>query len=347
MVKKKKVCIILGNGFSIDFLNHLSESKPDIWGEIDVSNLFSHGAKLKWPSNKNPGFLSKKYTPNLWGLGARPYLSKTETMEIIEKIVTSVNVYALTGSNDIGPDQKYLRAYKELTSYLKYLFINYNNNLSNLPDDILTWSWAKYLKSLCESPVVEEVVIITYNYDIWLERVLQKIGVEFELPPMTKASNDCKFKIFKPHGSISFKYKHDLPLSSFNINYQYLKADCSAIDIDVKYDDLYTNNPIVFLRPPAGDVNRTKDGWNTSLRQIYEPKIRELRKDDLMIISGISYWHVDRAEIDNILIAPSDDEVDLININPAMDQYFESVINSLFKNYIHFDGSEILSELVL
>lgn len=64
-----------------------------------------------------------------------------------------------------------------------------------------------------------------------------------------------------------------------------------------------------------------------------------------MIISGISYWHVDRAEIDNILIAPSD-EVDLVNINPSMDPYFESVINSLFKNYIHFDGSDILSELV-
>ncbi|GAA0783422.1 MULTISPECIES: hypothetical protein [Pseudomonadati] len=346
MAKKKKVCIVLGNGVSIDFLNHLSKEKPEIWNGIDVSNLFSHGAKLKWPSNKNPGFLSKKYTPNLWDLGARPYLSKTETMEIIEKIVTSVNVYALTGSNDIGPDQKYLRAYKELTSYLKYLFIDYNNKLADIPDDISDWSWAKYLKSLNDSSVVEEVVIITYNYDIWLERVLLKLGIEFELPPMTKAGGDCKFRLFKPHGSISFKYKEDLPLSSFNINYQGLKADCSATDIQVKYDDLCTNNPIIFLIPPAGDVNRTRDGWNASLRQIYEPKIKELKKDDLMIISGISYWHVDRAEIDNILIAPSD-EIDMVNINPSMDQYFESVINSLFKNYIHFDGSDILSELVL
>jgi hypothetical protein len=175
---------------------------------------------------------------------------------------------------------------------------------------------------------------------------LEKLGIEFELPPMTKGTDSCKFRLFKPHGSISFKYKDDLPLSSFNINYQDLKTECSAIDINVKYDDLYTNNPIIFLIPPAGDVNRTRDGWNASLRQIYEPKIRELKKDDLMIISGISYWHVDRAEIDNILIAPSD-EVDLVNINPSMDQYFESVINSLFKNYIHFDGSDILSELVL
>ena len=67
---------------------------------------------------------------------------------------------------------------------------------------------------------------------------------------------------------------------------------------------------------------------------------------DTMIISGISYWHVDRAEIDNILISPSE-EMDLVNINPYMNLYFESVINSLYKNYIHFDGSEILESLVI
>jgi hypothetical protein len=55
---------------------------------------------------------------------------------------------------------------------------------------------------------------------------------------------------------------------------------------------------------------------------------------------------VDRAEIDNILVSPSSG-VDLININPFMDPYFESVINSLFNNYIHFNGSEVLKELSL
>ena len=39
--------------------------------------------------------------------------------------------------------------------------------------------------------------------------------------------------------------------------------------------------------------------------------------------------------------------LDLININPSMDKYFESVINSLFKNYIHFDSSKVLKELVI
>lgn len=346
MSKNKKVFIAIGNGFTIDFLNFISKTTTDIWSKIDVSNLFSHGSSLKWPSNNHPGFLSKKYTPNLWELGARPYLSKNETIDLIEKIVTSVNVYALKGANDINKEQKYLLAYKELTSYLKYLFIYFNNQLEKIPDDISNWAWATLFSVLNDSPDIDEVIIITYNYDIWLERVLQKLNIEFELPPMTKGDDKCKFRIFKPHGSISFKYKSDLPLSSFNINYQELKSECPTIDINVKYKNLCTHNPIIFLIPPAGDVNRTRNGWNATLRQIYEPKIKELGKSDLMIISGISYWHVDRAEIDNILVAPSN-EVDLININPSMDKYFESVINSLFNNYIHFDDSEILKELVL
>ncbi len=345
-MSKKTICIVLGNGFTIDFLNHLSNTNSDIWDNIDVSNLFAHGSLLKWPANNHPGFLSKKYTPNLWELGARPYLDKTKTMNLIEKIVTSVNVYALKGSNDIDNDQKYLLAYKELTSYLKYLFIYYNDKQREIPDDISEWAWASFFSSVNDDDAIEEVIIITYNYDIWLERVLQKLEIDFDLPSISNGGGDRKFKIFKPHGSISFKHKGTLPMSSFDINYQELKTDCSVMDIRVKYDELNTNDPITFLIPPAGDVSRTKDGWNASLRQMYEPKIKGLCKTDLMIISGISYWHVDRAEIDNILIAPSD-EVDVININPFMDQYFESVINSLFKNYIHFNDSAILKELVL
>ena len=163
MSKNKKVCIVLGNGFTIDFLNHISKSDKDIWSKVDVSNLFTHGGGLKWPSNNNPGFLSKKYTPNLWELGARPYLSKDETMELIEKIVTSVNVYALKGANDINKEQKYLLAYKELTAYLKYLFIYFNQNLNEIPNDISTWAWANFFSSLNNSSDIDEVIIITYG----------------------------------------------------------------------------------------------------------------------------------------------------------------------------------------
>ena len=243
----KTVCIVLGNGFSIDFLHFLSRQKGvSDCNKIDLANLFSQGADLKWPSNEHPGFLSKKYTPNLWDLGARPYLEKSDAMGIIEKIVTSVNVYALKGSNEIEPTQKYLKAYKELSSYLKFLFIDYNNRVSEIPESIENWPWAKFFQSLNEKSQIEEVILISYNYDIWLERVLQKLEIPFDLPPMTNSEGAYKFKLFKPHGSISFKYKEDLPLSSFNINYQELKTDCSAIDIRVQYEGLHTNNPIVF-----------------------------------------------------------------------------------------------------
>jgi hypothetical protein len=47
----KKLLLILGNGFSIDFIKHLS--KDD---EIDVGNLFRLGHVVKFPDNNMPSF---------------------------------------------------------------------------------------------------------------------------------------------------------------------------------------------------------------------------------------------------------------------------------------------------
>ena len=345
-MSKKKVCIVLGNGFTIDFLNFYSKSEEHIWEDINPCNLFAHGSDLKWPRNNQPGFLSLKNTPNLWGLGARPYLNAEQTMEIIELVVTSANVYSMKNINSIGEEQTYLLAYKELVSYLKYLFVHYNNQISVIPDNIVEWEWAKLLTKLNNDDTIGEVTIITYNYDIWLERILDKINIDFTVPPMINGLDGTKFKIFKPHGSISFKHETDREMSSFEINYSDLKSDFPAMDIKVKYNDLWTNNMAIFLIPPAGDSNRGNDNLNNCVRGLYEKKLSYYDKNDLFIICGISYWHVDRTEIDALLIGPKN-ETNIININPSVNKQFESVINSLFKNYIHFNSSKTLKDLVL
>jgi hypothetical protein len=68
----KDLFIILGNGFSIDFLNHLcvKDNLPAA-GEISLSNLFENGELVPWPGDDSPGFLSYKHCPSLWTLGAR------------------------------------------------------------------------------------------------------------------------------------------------------------------------------------------------------------------------------------------------------------------------------------
>jgi hypothetical protein len=127
----KKLLVVLGNGFTIDFLRFLNGVEGFGHG-VDVSNLFKDGASVPWPTTGDPGFLSFKHCPNLWNLGARPNMSTVDSMRLIEDIITCVNVYALNpNKSKIGikgsPNDIYIYAYKELSSYLKELFVFYDN----------------------------------------------------------------------------------------------------------------------------------------------------------------------------------------------------------------------------
>jgi hypothetical protein len=133
-----KKMIFLGNGFTIDFLNQLDNVE-----HIDVINLFKNGEDIAWPENNKLGFLSHRYCPNLWNLGIRPYESKEKNYAIFEDVITCANM-----SNEFSllniEDKIYLKAYKELVNYLKFLFISYNKNFSFTESDIENWGWYKF-----------------------------------------------------------------------------------------------------------------------------------------------------------------------------------------------------------
>lgn len=90
----KHLCIILGNGFTIDLLSSLN-----ITDKVDVQNLFRFGAEVPWPATGAPGFLSFKHCPNLWNLGARAHCQTPDCMSLIEDIITCVNAYPRGGAS--------------------------------------------------------------------------------------------------------------------------------------------------------------------------------------------------------------------------------------------------------
>ena len=60
--------IVLGNGFSIDLVQKMEKAE-----EIDLANLFSKGEHVLYPKTNTRGFLSRKYTPDLFPCHV-PYL---------------------------------------------------------------------------------------------------------------------------------------------------------------------------------------------------------------------------------------------------------------------------------
>lgn len=340
----KNVYIILGNGFSIDFIKHISKENSEIASKIDLNNLFSQGANLRWPQDNKPGFLSFRRCPNLWNIGARSNSSQDDTNEILERVVTCANVYSLRRGTSLngGTGNGFLHAYKELVSYLKYLFIHYNELVAEIPESANIWAWSRFLLSIQSNPNIENICIVSYNYDIWLERLLLFLKIPFSLPLISQ-NEPAKIKIFKPHGSISFLHKNKLIPDSFSINYSDLTVDCPLSEIRHELVDINHHTPVNFMIPPAGESSRTNHTWAQVIRGECIAQANSCKDDDLAIVCGISYWHVDRAEID-ILLNSMNSTMELLHVNPYPSQTLDAVLNSLFSKYTHFTSSEVLAE---
>lgn len=330
----KKVFIILGNGFTIDFLNCINKSNI-----INASNLFHNGEKVPWPGNNKSGFLSYKYCPNLWNLGARPNSDSEQTIKLIEDIITCANILQKDNRNE---SNIYIKAYKELASYLYALFVYYDKQIYIDDIDLCKWGWADYLEKLNRSSDVSSVHIVTYNYDVWLERVLKKLNVEFDIAGFENRSS--KFKIYKPHGSISFVHNVKKVVDDFKIDYDSDTNDGSIDEFRVKYEDLDALNKINAIIPPAGDSSRLDFKWATVVRNQAISTAKELEEQDEIIFCGISYWHVDRLEIDSILmkINPEISNVRVINPNPP--RVLNAVMTTLYKNVIFYNDSTSIGD---
>lgn len=87
--------IVLGNGFSIDLVQKMEKAE-----EIDLANLFSKGEHVLYPKTNTRGFLSRKYTPDLWNLGARTYMPYEAATQLVTDVITCANVYNLSVEKD-------------------------------------------------------------------------------------------------------------------------------------------------------------------------------------------------------------------------------------------------------
>ncbi len=341
----KKLFLVLGNGFSIDLLSHAK-----LINEIDIVNLFNNGSEVCWPGNETAGFLSYRHCPNLWNLGARPSMSPQESMNLVEEIITCANVYALRKTASRNTDQEkpndiYIKAYHELSAYLRALFSHYNKKVVTLIDKLNGWPWLEYLKHIASSEEYTEVTIVTYNYDVFLERVLMELGIEHEILLMKKGvfgeSLNPKIKILKPHGSISFYHETQHP-AEFNILYNRdILSEANSADFSVDYTIPVSQCLVNAIIPPAGDSERFKAGWSGQIKERVSDLAKELNSKDELMFCGLSYWHVDRSEIDDILIKCSSD-VNAYLFNPKPNPSFNAVLTSMFSNYVFHTSSNAL-----
>ncbi len=353
MDAKNNICIILGNGFSIDLMH-----KIDKHNDIDLSNLFRLGDKVHWPVTNMPGFLSFQHCPALWTLGARPNSSSEVCSKVLDDVITCANFHSISNSTGYSEDNCYNKAYYELVVYLRYLFIYYNDLVDDkeLDDIINEWGWSLFFSSLNSNMDISTVTIITYNYDLFLERILKLLHIDYQLIGFD--STPQKFRIIKPHGSISFTSKVPFPRLGLPFNISYGGDNMGGSIDDYIIDEIVESDKLTCLYamiPPYGEaarysVNGTEtskpDDWASFLRIEACEQISKLTSSDSVFIGGLSYCNVDRSEID-LLLKNIKIGTKIYNVNPNCTSTLSAVISSTFSNYTHFATSDTLGEIKL
>lgn len=335
----KRLYVVLGNGFSINLIDKLQMSD-----EIDLQNLFAKGDEVQWPGEIGGGFLSKKHCNNLWTLGARTTMTKAEANQFIGDLITCYNVFntaqIVTPSFPTSKVNIYKEAHNELSTYLKHLFMYYNAKISDTR-----------LEKLTEIPLINlikdeknqgsDIIIISYNYDIFLERLLKINHIPFGIYGLSNSMKN-KVKILKPHGSISFVSKEPIPLGKkFDIKDTFDSVGMAITKLKLDYSLKEDRSFINAIIPPAGDANRLISGWAKYMRSKIKEEVGQSSEQDELIIYGLSYDYVDRIELDEI-ITTVNSGLDVKYINPYPSETLEMVLGSIFKNYIHLKNAELL-----
>lgn len=338
----KNAFIILGNGFTIDFLNHFFSFHTSKEKKIDVKNLFKFGDLISTPWNSpKPGFLSYRHCPSLWTLGARPSNSTEECMSLIEEIITCANMYFDFINESKNKDRLekidkkepgiYLKAYYELIAYLRQLFTYYNDEIDDnaLKEslDAMKWGWTEFFKAIKTKDKYSSVTFVTYNYDIWLERILKLMEIPFSVNGF---EDEESIRIIKPHGSISFVPSNQIPTYSITYKPSFEATDFNSLTLEYENLGSYSRGAII---PPAGDSNRISTPWSEELKKNAISFSQKINENDDVVICGISYWHVDRREIDKLLLNLNEN-VNLTFVNPDPPKDLNAVLTSIFNNYI-------------
>ena len=126
-------------------------------------------------------------------------------------------------------------------------------------------------------------------------------------------------------------------VSNFNINLEHAIdiLEGKSEDFSWEMTNLSRYTVVTPLIPPAGDSKRFAATWAGKLREKAKEISTDITENDKVILCGLSYWHVDRTEIDEILLHLNE-KCELAYINPNPPETFDAVLTSLFSNYEHY-----------
>ncbi len=215
---------------------------------------------------------------------------------------------------------------------LSYSKLQVEIDKSNMDNN---WKWYRWFSKYFESLNC----IVSFNYDLLLERTLSNLKIQF----FRMGSNESKegIPIIKPHGSIDY----DIPPRAINIQSEY-RLNCTTFLNDAQEVHVITNRDMQIARIEADIIPPTKHNYQSNLSWIKTPNLIYEKtfslSVDTIIVVGLSYWDVDRPEIDYYLQCMHKSTKVIYTENPSFPNHdFKQKLKSLGLEYQAIDFNTV------
>lgn len=287
----EKFALLIGNGFTIDFLKHNNSA---LSSSLPLRNFGSSDIDYS-------NFLN-----------AMPSIKK----DLIEK-----------KGNDFDLINKFSEKYKidsiEFNHLRQFLSLSYSKLHFSMDDyEYNNWKWSSWLHKNRNNLLCS----ISLNYDLLLEKTLSNLNIKYFRVGTDEPLHGSI--LLKPHGSIDF----DMPSNTISMPTEMRLLGTTFLN-DAQYVRVINHDELLYPRveadiiPPTMYNFQKKLSWIENQFKAYERISTEI---DKFVLLGVSYWSVDRPEIDFFLEKlPKNAKVYIGNKDPSPD-----LIKKLFQLHL-------------
>jgi hypothetical protein len=295
------ILLVVGNGLTLD----LRATEPSL-------RAWDPTSPLGWPVETpgQPGTLLLENLHPAFGSAlsrARAANPAASDFGIIEDMATSPDAsegYVLSG----------------LRHYLAIAYSRLQQEVDKL--DLDSWRWVQWLKEYGRSTGA-----VSFNYDMVLEAAAAAAGLDYFRFVLPEEKEGTQFPIYKVHGSIDYEVSREAvnyPGASYPLEALLLQFDTPLRRLSASERLSPRICPEIVVPTQASHIRDYQ--W---VAPQYEELKREAGRFASCVLAGLSYWDVDRPEIDGILGSLRSDTLVAI-VNPSPPPALVSVVKSRF-----------------
>ena len=270
--------------------------------------------------------------PLSWDVPA-PGHQKVQLIDLLPSALSAVNAAVTDDSeasdfeifnsilNSFATRGEAMNTNVELRHYLAIAYSMYQER-SDLFVNVPTWPWGTFLKSIQE----RLLGVVSYNYDLNVETVLEATGVRMR--HLAVKGSIGTIPLAKPHGSIDYIPAHNI-IGGMLPKYP-LQVYMEANDYTVERKN---RESLIAPRFAADIVIPTEKSQYTQFQWVLPCRrwiTTEGKRAKILLLLGLSYWPVDRIEINEIIdsVLP---EATIIVANPHPSAELIDRLESRFK----------------